>query len=298
MRKRVRAALVASALLTASGSAIAGLVSYTDLLARPHAAPDAKLTYGSGAQQFVELWLPRTAGPHPVIVLIHGGCWLADLPGLELMDPMADALRADGYAVWNIEYRRLGSQGGGYPATFLDASAAADLLRTNAAHYNLDLSRVIAVGHSAGGHLAMWLAARGHLPAHSPLRSARPLAITAVVSLAGILDLKGYREDGAACGGAPTVDGIAGAAARQGQDVYADTSPQALLPIGVPQIVVSGGQDHIVPEHWRASYVAAALAAGDKPQSLGIAAAGHFELIDPKSPAWPQIEAAIARLAK
>ncbi|HEY4941951.1 MAG TPA: alpha/beta hydrolase [Rhizomicrobium sp.] len=277
---------------------MAGLVSYRDLLARPRGTPDAKIAYGAAPEQFVELWLPKGTGLHPVILLVHGGCWLAELPGVELMDPMAQALRDRGYAVWNIEYRRIGSQGGGYPATFQDAAAAADLLRAKAAQYHLDLSKVIAVGHSAGGHLAMWLAARGHLPANSVLRARQPLAISAVVSLAGILDLKDYREDAAACGGAPTVDGITGAAARGGQDIYADTSPLALLPIGVKQAVISGGQDHIVPDHWRLSYVAAAQAGGDRPQSLGIPAAGHFEMIDPQSAAWPQIQAVIDGFAK
>ena len=277
---------------------MAGLVTYQEILARPRGTPDARLVYGAAPEQFVELWLPKNAGPHPVILLVHGGCWLADLPGLELMDPMAQALRDRGFAVWNIEYRRIGSQGGGYPTTFTDAATAADQMRGAAARYNLDLRKVIAVGHSAGGHLAMWLAARLRLLANSLLHTQNPLAISAVVSLAGILDLKGYREDGDACGGAPTVDALTGAASRAGHDVYADTSPQALLPIGVKQIVISGGQDHIVPEHWRLSYVAAAQGAGDKPQSLGIAAAGHFELIDPKSAAWPQIESSIEDLAK
>lgn len=298
MRTVARAVLIAATLICVSVGAMAGLVSYRDLLARPRGTPDAKIAYGAAPEQFVELWLPKGNGPHPVILLVHGGCWLAELPGLEMMDPMAQALRDRGYAVWNIEYRRIGAQGGGYPATFQDATAAADLLRAKAAQYQLDLNRVIAVGHSAGGHLAMWLAARGHLPANSALRARQPLAISAVVGLAGILDLKGYREDGAACGGAATVDGITGAAARAGQDVYADTAPLSLLPIGVKQAVISGGQDHIVPDHWRLSYVAAAQAAGEKPQSLGIPAAGHFELIDPKSAAWPQIEAIIDGYAK
>ncbi len=292
MRNIARTLAIGITLVCMSVGAMAGLVSYKDILARPHGTPDARLTYGAGPEQFVELWLPKTGGPHPVVLLVHGGCWLSELPGLELMTPMAEVLRDRGYAVWNIEYRRIGTQGGGYPATFTDAAAASDLMRSVAGKYRLDLSHVIAVGHSAGGHLAMWLAARGHLPATSPLRSADPLKISAVVSLAGILDLKGYREDGAACGGAPTVDGITGAAQRTG-DVYADTSPLSLLPIATRQAVISGGQDRIVPDHWRLSYVAAANAVGEKPASLGIPEAGHFELIDPQSAAWPQIAAII-----
>ena len=296
MRTLLRAALIAAAVLAAGNGALA--VTYKDLMARPHGEPDAHLTYGAAPEQFGDLWLPKGSGPHPVVLLVHGGCWLSELPGVAMMNPMAEALRAKGFAVWDIEYRRIGAQGGGYPGTFRDVSAAADMLRGIAGKYRLDLKRVVAVGHSAGGHLAMWLVARPHLPKDSPLASPHPLAIAGVVSLAGILDLKGYREDGAACGGAETVDGITGAATRQGQDVYADTSPQVPLPLGVKQVVVSGGQDHIVPDHWRLSYVMASNAAGDKPVSLGIPDAGHFELIDPQSSAWPQIEAAIESLAR
>ena len=295
MRNFPRAALIAAAILVAGNGAMA--VTYKDLMARPHGEPDAHLTYGAAPEQFGDLWLPKGNGPHPVVLLIHGGCWLSELPGVAMMNPMAEALRAKGFAVWDIEYRRIGAQGGGYPGTFRDVSAAADMLRGIASKYRLDLKRVVAVGHSAGGHLAMWLAARPRLPKDSPLASPHPLAIAGVVSLAGILDLKGYREDGAACGGAETIDGITGAANRQGQDVYADTSPQALLPIGGTQFVVSGNLDKIVPGHWRESYVEAAAAAGDRPVSLSIASAGHFELIDPQSAAWPQIEAAIESLA-
>src|SRR6185312_7920791 len=142
-----------------------------------------------------------------------------------------------------------------------------------------------------------WLAARTRLAASNPLHATHPLPLAGLVSLAGILDLKGYREDGDACGGAPTVDGVTGAAIRAGQDIYADTSPVEQLPLGMRSVVIAGGQDRIVPDHWRLSYVKAAEGAGDKPTSIGIPAAGHFELIDPKSDAWPQIEAAIETLA-
>lgn len=296
MRTLLRAA--AAFALTLAGAAAAQAVSYRDLMARPHGDPDAHLAYGGAPEQFGDLWLPKGNGPHPVVILIHGGCWLSELPGVAMMNPMAEALRAQGLAVWDIEYRRIGARGGGYPNTFLDVSAAADMLRGIAAKYRLDLKHVVAVGHSAGGHLAMWLAARQRLPKGSPLASPNPLPISGVVSLAGILDLKDYREDGAACGGAPTVDGITGAANRTGQDVYADTSPQALLPLGVQQVVVSGGQDHIVPPHWRQSYYDAATAADDRIVSLDIPSAGHFELIDPQSVAWRDVLAAIEDAAR
>ena len=296
MRKVLRAALAAAVAVCVAGPATA--VSYKDLMARPHGEPDAHLTYGATPEQFGDLWLPKGDGPHPVVLLIHGGCWLSELPGVAMMNPMAEALRAKGFAVWDIEYRRIGAQGGGYPNTFRDVSAAADMLRGIADKYRLDLKHVVAVGHSAGGHLAMWLAARPRLPKSSPLASPNPLAIWGVVSLAGILDLKGYREDGAACGGADTVDGITGAAARTGQEVYADTSPQTLLPIGVKQVVISGGLDKIVPAHWGVSYLAAAQAAGDRAVSLNIPSAGHFELIDPQSATGKNVLAAIESAAR
>ena len=294
MRALLRAALATVLALGASDGAMA--VSYKDLLARPHAQADVRMTYGPREQQFAELWLPKGDGPHPVILLIHGGCWLSELPGLELMDPMAQALRAQGYAVWNIEYRRIGAQGGGYPATFQDVMAASEKLREAAPLYHLDLAHVVAVGHSAGGHLAMWLQARPRVPRSSYIHEGNPLTLRGVVSLAGILDLKGYREDGEPCGGAPTIDALTGVALRTGQDVYRDTSPQAMLPIGGHVVVIAGEKDPIVPDHWRASYVAAARAAGDKPEDMTIPDSGHFELIDPQSSAWPRILTAIAAL--
>jgi acetyl esterase/lipase len=197
--------------------------------------------------------------------------------------------------VWNIEYRRVGQTGGGYPGTFLDAANAADMLRKLAPKYHLDLGHVVAVGHSAGGHLALWDAARGHLPAASPLHRSDPLKLRGAISLSGIPDLAAYRADGpAACGGPQTIDALVGNRAHP----YADTSPSELLPLGVPQVVVSGSEDPIVPPRFAHAYVAKARRAGDKVEDIEIAGAGHFEMIDPNSAAWPMIEAAITRLER
>src|ERR1043166_1875109 len=122
------AALAAFALIRGGASG----VSYEELLARTPPRADARIDYGSGALQFGDLYLPKGRGPYPVIVLIHGGCWLAELPGLELVAPLAAGLRERGFAVWNIEYRRLGHQGGGYPGTFADVAKAVDELRESA----------------------------------------------------------------------------------------------------------------------------------------------------------------------
>jgi acetyl esterase/lipase len=293
---RLALALAAATFVTAAQAAP---ISYTDLLARPRPQSTKVESYGTAKEQTGELFLPKGAGPHPVIVLIHGGCWLAELPGTELMDYIAADLQKRGFAVWNIEYRRVGEAGGGYPGTFLDIADALDHLRTLAPANALDLSRVVVVGHSAGGHLALWAAARGRLAKTSPLYRKNPMAIAGVVSLAGIADLAAYRANGpSACGGPSTIDGLVGPSKAAHQDVYADTSPAALLPIGVRQEIVSGSLDHIVPTHFAAEYTAKAKAAGDNATTLDIADAGHFELIDPTSAAWKTIEPLIEAMMK
>ncbi|KQW70678.1 hypothetical protein ASE17_17540 [Phenylobacterium sp. Root77] len=273
-------------------------ISYLDLLARPRAPADLRLSYGEDPLQFGELWLPAGGnGPHPLVVMIHGGCWRADLPGLELMDYACADLRDQGLAVWNIEYRRIGHQGGGYPGTFLDVAQAIDHVRDLAAPHGLDIARVVFSGHSAGGHLATWALARRRLPPASPLYAADPLPARGAVPLAGIIDLAAYHAEGPdECGGPGVIDALVGADARSGVAVYGDTSPPALLPLGAPQVVISGALDHIVPSAFGAAYGAAATAAGDTVKVIDFQGAGHFELIDPTSDAWPQIRAELKAL--
>jgi len=200
-------------------NATAELISFRDVLARPAPKADLRIAYGKDPLQFGELWLPaRESGSTalvPVVVFIHGGCWLATLPGVELMAPLADALRKQGIAVWNVEYRRVGHEGGGYPGTFRDVALGVDHLRSIAAEHHLDLARVVISGHSAGGHLALWAAARSRLPQGSALRgTGEPLKVAAVVGLAAIPDLEGYSQYGYACGGKETVDALVDAGRR------------------------------------------------------------------------------------
>ena len=168
-------AVFLAAAVTVSATSAPKLESFADLLAKPRAKADIRIAYGTDPNQFGELWFSPGKGPFPVVVLIHGGCWQASTARHNMMDYMAADLRAKGIAVWNLEYRRIGHAGGGYPGTFLDAAAGIDELRALAKARHLDLTRVVVAGHSAGGHLATWTAGRGHLAKTSPLYMARPL---------------------------------------------------------------------------------------------------------------------------
>ena len=261
-------------------------LSFRHILDRPgRPVADHKIAYGAHADQYGELWLPKKRGPGqvPVVILVHGGCWRADLPGPELVAFLADAIRDAGLAVWSITYRRVGTRAAGftpYPHTFLDVAAAADKLRELAAPHALDLARVAATGHSAGGHLAMWLAARHRLPGDSPLHHAAPLRIASVVGIAAIADLvHGGRDSAHACG-ADTVDLLIGRA-RRGEAAFRDTSLPALLPLGIPTTLVSGALDGIVVPAQAQRYREAARAAGETVTLKTLDGAGHFEIIAP-----------------
>src|SRR6266487_3462238 len=161
-----------------------------------------RLAYGPEHLQFGDLYLPNQPGSHSIVILIHGGYWRARY-GLDLMNGLAEDLAKRGYAAWNIEYRRVGNPGGGWPGTFLDVALATDYLRKLAPFYTLDLQRVVPIGHSAGGHLAFWLAARPRIPlfaSNSPIigsqlrgdnkETATPLSLVGAISLAGVVDLE------------------------------------------------------------------------------------------------------------
>jgi acetyl esterase/lipase len=262
----------------------------------PRVEVGERIPYGPEPSEFGELTLPQREGKLPVVVMLHGGCWLS-LFGLGLMDGLVTDLQAHGIAVWNIEYRRLGEAGGGYPGTYLDIGRAVDALRSIAKRYPLDLAKVVVVGHSAGGHLALWAAARARLPKDSPLAMSQPLPIASVVTLAGVDDLQAFRENGPIwCGGPPTIDKMTGAEGRSGQNVYADTSPGDLLPIGVRQIVAFGELDIIVSASFGRAFATAAAASGDRVEMLDLPGAGHFDLIDPRSAGWQQVRQKIFML--
>lgn len=221
-------------------------------------------------------------------MVVHGGYWRARYDRSLMTELCADLAR-HGCAAWNLEYRRVGG-GGGWPETFLDVARGTDLLAELAAP--LDLSRVGAVGHSAGGHLAMWAAARPKLPAGAP--GATPsVRIAAAVSQAGVLDLS------LAARLAPSDEptrALLGEPDEQAE-AYALASPAAQLPLGIPQLVLHGEHDDTVSIRIAEAYAAAARAAGDPCELVVLPATGHFEHIDAGSEAWALARSWLLRYA-
>lgn len=261
----------------------------------PAKPPTARLAYGPDSLQFGDLRLPDGPGPFPVAVVIHGGCWVSRFATLRNSTAIADALRDAGIATWNIEYRRLDSPGGGWPNTFLDVARATDHLRELARRHPLDLARVITIGHSAGGHLAVWLAAADRVPATSEIARRDPLPVTGAVALAGIVDLADFRTySRTSCG--DVVDPLMGGTPEQFPERYAAASPARLFPLGVPHAQVVGSEDRIMPARAREAHEAAARASGSAFELVVVPDASHHEVMSPRSAAWPAILAVVRRM--
>lgn len=274
------------------------LMTARSVMSLPAAAPAETLRYGEGDSQVVELFLPRGmegGDPLPVIVMIHGGCWQQSVAGRELVRPAAGAFVERGFAVWSVGYRRIDEAGGGYPGTFADVGRAVDLLRDEAAARNLDLSRIVFWGHSAGAHLALWAASRHRLPADSPLRTDNPLRPLGVVSVGGLTSLKDWEGHIRLVCGDDTVPRLA---PGDGPARFADTSPDELLPSGVPMVLLHGVYDRIAPPAMGLSHAEAARRAGDRAELQPAPVAGHFEPIAPGTPAFAQAMSAIEALAR
>jgi len=223
-----------------------------------------RLRYGPHPEQFGDLRLPAATGPHPVIIVIHGGFWRAAYD-LNHVAPFCDALTAAGFATWNVEYRRLGN-GGGWPETFEDVALAAQQPQCSPC--------AVAVGHSAGGHLALLLA-------HHAL-------VAGAVSLAGVADLRRAQELNLSRG---VVDEFLGGYPPE------EASPAVLLPSGVPVRLLHGLRDEIVPPEISTNYVDRAKLAGQDAELLALPETGHFELVNPESLQWPEVYRTIAEIS-
>ena len=255
-----------------------------------------RFRYSPAPTGFGDLRVPSGTGPHPLVILVHGGYWRAAY-GLDLMDDLGDDLARRGVASWNIEYRRLGDPGGGWPGTLRDVAAAAEATRGFARDQRLDLARVVTIGHSAGGHLALWLAARRRVAAGAlgdgapeygsevALTGPDVLPLVGAISQAGVADLTdGWRRKLSG----DVITQLLGGTPETVPDRFAVADPARLLPLGLPQVLVHGEHDEIVPLAISRDYAAAAARAGD-PARFRLVPGDHFAIIDPTTPAWAAI---------
>jgi acetyl esterase/lipase len=265
-----------------------------DILDRPPAPADHKIPYGSDPNQFGELRLPPGTQAHPLVVGIHGGFWRKQY-GLTHFSHLCAALTKLGFATWNLEYRRVGQKGGGYPGTLQDVARGTDFLPELAKSYPVSLERVVLVGHSAGGQLALWLGGRQHIDPGSPLHSAHPFRPHGIVALAPVSDLA---KASALALGDGIVDQFLGGDPKVVPKHYAAASPIELLPLGLPQRVIHGADDDVVPITMSEDYCHAARSRGDEAVFQALPRTGHFELIDPKSSAWNTVHIAVQGLSR
>jgi len=244
-----------------------------DILTLAPPKANARIPYGKDPLQFGDLRLPSGPGPHPLVIFVHGGFW-RNAYSLDHAGHLCAALTRAGAATWSIEYRRIGDPGGGWPGTLDDVLHGAEHVKRIALHYQLDLKRIVASGHSAGGQLVLWLAAQ------------MAVDVRGVIPLAGVTDL---RRAWAMQLSGGVVRQFLGATPEQAPQRYASTSPIELLPISVPQRLVHGTADNIVPFEMSESFAKKSQNAKLIPWK----GAGHFELIDPRIREWELVRKSI-----
>lgn len=273
-----------------------------DILSRPVLRADYRIHYGPGPSQFGDLWIPekRKNAPegtlHPVVVFFHGGWWESGYD-LGYAGYLCDALKREGIATWSVEYRRVGSTGGGWPMTFHDAANGTDFLATLAKTYPLDLAHCVTMGHSAGGHLAFWVAGRHHIEPSSELYEPRPrFGLRGAIALAGAVDLRLtldlahtplFAHD---CG---EIYNFMGGRPESVPLRYRAGNPGDLLPLGGRQVLIQGADDEQIPPELPLLWVRQAKRFGSNPTVEIIPRADHFDVVDPGSHAWHTVAAQV-----
>lgn len=274
------AALAGSGLLTACGTPEPNNIAFEI----------EQIPYGPDPMQVGELSRPLVEGPRPVVVLVHGGYWRVGFTRTA-MDELASDLARVGFAAWNLDYRCFGQVGGGWPGTVEDVAAGIDHLAEIAPSRNLDPNRVAVIGHSAGGQLAIWACARAFAPSDAP--GASPIVEPrGVVSLAGVVDLVSSAHSTEPGGGVElrrAIEDFLAATPDQAPDRYALASPLALVPLGVPQLILHGSLDDRVPLEQSKRYADAAAAAGDQVELVELDGVDHFQVIEATTAWWDQV---------
>lgn len=271
-------------------------VSWSEIQQLGKTPYDYLIPYGEEELQFGELRVPETSNtPFPLVVFIHGGCWQAAYNLNHVSAVCADLVK-EGYAVWTPEYRRIGDERGGYPNTFLDLQKSIKYISKLAEIYPVDVKKVFLLGHSAGGHLALWLSNQQGLSKESPFYNNIPFVPQGVISLAGITDLIAYDTLGNDCSEA--VQQLMGGTPLVMQEQYQQINPSTTLPDTIPIRLVHGDQDNIVPISQSEGYAKKAVLAGKDVKVITVEGGGHFDMVSPHSAAWQLIKAELNTLAK
>jgi acetyl esterase/lipase len=258
----------------------------SDILDRRPPPYDRRIKYGPDPLNFADLRIPRGRGPFPLLLIIHGGFWQSAYD-LEHTGLLCADLTGRGIVTCNLEYRRIGNPGGGWPGTFQDISLASyripEILNSDP---RVDLTRTAVMGHSAGGHLALWLVSRHKISKSSPLHESRKSPIVNAISLAGVADLRSAWKERLGHG---IVTRLMDGPPDQHPDRYDAGSPIELLPNGARQVLIHGAVDNTVPMSQSEQFERKAAESGDKCSLVKLADTGHFELIDPESDAWSSV---------
>jgi len=255
-----------------------------DVLSRQPPPADLRVTYGSDPNEFIDLrWPGDKTKPHPLLINIHGGFWRAKY-SLEHAGHLCAAITSRGFVTANLEYRRVGNAGGAWPGTFEDIRSAYAFLIQNAQKHHFDSRKIVVMGHSAGGQLALCLAA------HEP-------SVKNVVSLAGVVDLeKTYQLH---LSNNAVVEFLRGTPAEV-PDHYREANPMRLSMVQARQWLIHGSADDTIPPQFSRDYVAAKNArSGNQKEDanlLEIDGADHFDLIDPRSNAWVQVQRTVQHM--
>jgi acetyl esterase/lipase len=270
-----------------------------DVLSQPVLKADHSIPYGEGPEQFGDLWIPKQQGRFPLVVFYHGGWWKSEYD-LGYAGYVCDALKKDGIAVWSVEYRRVGDTGGGWPSTFQDAAAGFDFAATLAKTYPIDLTRVITMGHSAGGHLAFWVAGRHHIDESSAIYQPRPkVPVHGAVALAGAVDLRltiDLSRSFTFAHDKQEVYALMGGKPLDFPERYRAADPGELLPFNVPQILIQGTADDQIPPDLPLRWADKSRRLGDTVTVRMIPGADHFDVVDPQSLAWAAVRDSVKKL--
>ena len=266
--------------------------STMDVLSRPVLKADQRIKYGAGPCQFGDLWLPkaRTQPTVPVVVFFHGGWWKSDYD-LGYGGHVCCDLAREGIACWSVEYRRVGASGGGWPVTFQDAAAGFDFVEDLAVEHDFDLSRVLVMGHSAGAHLAFWIAGRPHIGRKSEVFSVQKVSPKAAIALAGAVDLRltielagtkfAHNKD--------EVYRLMGGDPSHWPDRYRAGNPGDLLPFTARQILIQGTADDQIPPELPSRWAKMSCQLGSTASVTMISGADHFDVVDPDSGGWATV---------